>query len=282
MITQEAPRPALQTIAEDVLEPAELSLPVARVLLRFVEQAPSVCRRHQFFRLLQDQVQTLLPHTVALCGAYDRCLHELSFDVFNSVVLPPGLMLHGRASSPLLIRLVDAWLEGRGESLAWPLAAGSSDVEVAALREAGINRLLVHGVSRPQRLHEISTLFVLGGSSQAAAQDECRLLRMVMPSMHSTYLRVLEVEREFGNAMPESALQRARLNPSQPRITPRELQILSWVRAGKSNQQIGEELEISPLTVKNHIQKILRKMGASNRAHALAMALQMKLLTDER
>jgi transcriptional regulator EpsA len=282
MITQEAPTPAPPTIAEDDLDPDELSLPVARVLLRFVEQAPSVCRRHQFYGLLQNQLQTLLPHTVALCGAYDRRLQELSFDVFNSVVLPPRLMLHGRASSALLIRLVDAWLRGRGEPLVWPLAAESSDGEVAALREAGVERLLVHGVSRPQRLHEISSLFVLGGSSQVAAQTECRLLRMVIPSMHATYLRVLEVEREVGAVVPESAQQRARLNPSVPRITPRELQILSWVREGKSNQQIGEELLISPLTVKNHIQKILRKLGASNRAHALAMALQMKLLDDER
>jgi DNA-binding CsgD family transcriptional regulator len=66
-----------------------------------------------------------------------------------------------------------------------------------------------------------------------------------------------------------------------PRVTAREAQILSWVRAGMNNQQIGVELGISALTVKNHVQKILRKLGASNRAHAVALAMQWRLLSED-
>ena len=66
-----------------------------------------------------------------------------------------------------------------------------------------------------------------------------------------------------------------------PRVTPREVQILAWVREGKNNQEIGMALGISALTVKNHVQKILRKLGASNRAHAVALAMQFRLLGDE-
>ena len=51
-----------------------------------------------------------------------------------------------------------------------------------------------------------------------------------------------------------------------------------WVREGKSNQEIGDQLGISVLTVKNHVQKILRKLGASNRAQAVARAMSMNLL----
>ena len=50
------------------------------------------------------------------------------------------------------------------------------------------------------------------------------------------------------------------------------------MREGKSNQQIGDQLGISVLTVKNHVQKILRKLGASNRAQAVAMAMTQNLL----
>ena len=45
-----------------------------------------------------------------------------------------------------------------------------------------------------------------------------------------------------------------------------------------SNQQIGEVLGISALTVKNHVQKILRKLNAANRAQAVARAMTMNLL----
>jgi len=37
-------------------------------------------------------------------------------------------------------------------------------------------------------------------------------------------------------------------------------------------------LNISPFTVKNHVQKILRKLGAANRAQALACAMNQHLL----
>lgn len=64
-------------------------------------------------------------------------------------------------------------------------------------------------------------------------------------------------------------------------VTDRERQILAWMREGKSNPQIGELLSISPLTVKNHVQKILRKLNAANRAQAVAHAISMNLLIQE-
>jgi DNA-binding CsgD family transcriptional regulator len=57
-----------------------------------------------------------------------------------------------------------------------------------------------------------------------------------------------------------------------PSLSERERQVLQWVRQGKTNHEIGQILSISPLTVKNHVQKILRKLNVSNRAQAAARA----------
>jgi len=270
-------------IGVDEFDAATLPAPLARVLLRFVEASPEVRRRHHFYTLLQSQLVSLLPHTVAVCGAYDRRRRDLVFDVFNSVVLPPWLQL-GRPDSPLLSRLINVWLDGRGEPLSLPLADRTTLAdEAAALRAAGVERLLVHGVSRPERLHEVSGFYVLGGPRPTADLDETRLLRLVVHALHAAYLRTLDVEREVGmvhrDRLPAAASLR---QPRQACITPREAQILASVREGKSNQEIGEALGISALTVKNHIQKILRKLGASNRAHAVAIAMQLRLLDDGR
>ena len=67
---------------------------------------------------------------------------------------------------------------------------------------------------------------------------------------------------------------------SSASISEREEQVLIWVREGMSNQEIGVQLGISPLTVKNHVQKILRKLGATNRAQAVARAMSMNLLLN--
>jgi DNA-binding NarL/FixJ family response regulator len=66
--------------------------------------------------------------------------------------------------------------------------------------------------------------------------------------------------------------------PRGSAITERERQILRCMREGKRNQEIGVMLEISALTVKNHVQKILRKLSATNRAQAVAVAMSRNLM----
>ena len=50
-----------------------------------------------------------------------------------------------------------------------------------------------------------------------------------------------------------------------PRFTPRELQVLELLRAGRSNREIGIALGIDESTVKAHIGRLLRKVGVNNR-----------------
>lgn len=269
---------------DDLLDYTSLSAEEARGLLRFAEGTPDICRRHQFYMLLQDPLQRLLPHTVALCGAYDRQRRALAFDVFNAVPLPAhALQVLRHADAPLLRQLADVWVRGQGQPVQTLLgchAAPPSGGEVEALLDAGVRRLLVHGVSRPERVHEISSLFVFGGPDRPDATDERRLMQIVVHGLHGAYQRVIEVERGVGGAAPALGMREDLRAARPPRVTPRELQILSWVREGKNNQEIAAELGISALTVKNHVQKILRKLGASNRAHALALAMELQLLDD--
>ncbi len=61
-------------------------------------------------------------------------------------------------------------------------------------------------------------------------------------------------------------------------LTSREQEILGWIYLGKSNFEIGTILSISPLTVKNHVHKILRKLNVVNRAQAVGKALERRLI----
>ena len=136
----------------------------------------------------------------------------------------------------------------------------------------------------PQGRPEIETLFIRGGiGASARLAERCACLDLMLPHLHNTWQRVaateLELQRPSKSATPHPATV-IDATPPAPRgsITLRERQILRWVREGKSNQQIAEVLGISPLTVKNHVQKILRKLGAGNRAQAVALALAQKLI----
>ncbi|HEU4490308.1 MAG TPA: AAA family ATPase [Jiangellales bacterium] len=64
-------------------------------------------------------------------------------------------------------------------------------------------------------------------------------------------------------------------------LTPRELEVLRLVAAGRSNRQIGEELFISTKTASVHVSNILAKLGVSGRGEAAAVAHRDGLLGDE-
>jgi DNA-binding NarL/FixJ family response regulator len=61
-------------------------------------------------------------------------------------------------------------------------------------------------------------------------------------------------------------------------LTERELQILKRVAAGRSNKLIAAELDISEGTVKTHMKNILPKLDASDRTHAVTIALKRGIL----
>jgi DNA-binding NarL/FixJ family response regulator len=61
-------------------------------------------------------------------------------------------------------------------------------------------------------------------------------------------------------------------------LTEREIEVLRRVAAGKSNKVIAAELDISEGTVKTHMKSILPKLDASDRTHAVMIALKRGIL----
>lgn len=59
-----------------------------------------------------------------------------------------------------------------------------------------------------------------------------------------------------------------------PRVSDREREILTRVADGKTGAQVAEDLFLSPTTIERHVANALRKLGATNRAHGIAIALR--------
>jgi DNA-binding NarL/FixJ family response regulator len=64
-------------------------------------------------------------------------------------------------------------------------------------------------------------------------------------------------------------------------LTPRELTVLRLVAAGLPNRAIAESLAISERTVKFHVTALLNKLGADNRAQAVALAGRRGILPSD-
>ena len=65
-------------------------------------------------------------------------------------------------------------------------------------------------------------------------------------------------------------------------LTGREVMVLKLVGAGCTSRQISARLDISHKTVENHKQRIFRKLGVQNQAHAVSVAMRCGQLRPER
>ena len=92
---------------------------------------------------------------------------------------------------------------------------------------------------------------------------------LISPSMASKLLV------EF-NALSERADDRQRVG--SPKLTNRELEVLTLVAAGCSNRDVATRLYISENTVKNHIRNMLEKLGLHSRMEAVIYALREQLI----
>jgi DNA-binding NarL/FixJ family response regulator len=85
--------------------------------------------------------------------------------------------------------------------------------------------------------------------------------------------------QEPSSPSPGDSPREPLMRPLVRELTPREVEVLRLIARGHTNQQIARELLLSTSTVKNHIQRVLTKLGVSDRTQAAVIAIQLGLLS---
>ena len=93
--------------------------------------------------------------------------------------------------------------------------------------------------------------YLLKDSSQEEILDAIRRV-----SLGETYL-------------PARIVQKVAEGMRKPELSPREVEVLQWVSAGKSNKEIGAQLFIAEGTVKTHVKNLLEKLAVVGRTAAI-------------
>ncbi len=170
------------------------------------------------------------------------------------------------------------WQGGDGQTLASRIADHRPDVILLEWEAPAVDTALVEDlaaatvgapiviISRPDTGDDLTHVLEAGAagclSVNLAAHDFLSALKMLLGGhiLVSQEMVAAVTQQPGGDENPLAAL------------TPREMEILGALGRGATNQEIADELFISPHTVKIHVRRILAKMGFRNRQQAAAFA----------
>lgn len=240
-------------------------------LFRIIDSSTSIFRRHQFFLWAQGELQSLLPHGMLICVFDDGSGQSISIEKFSRTDINEIEFSElCRPDGGIVFRVMSAWSAGRNRPL---LLCPHNPNGIAykhfaiELKHHNLERVAMHGMFDANG--RTSSLFVFTQISGTLTERHAYFLELLMPHMHMALVRMLFHERHHQRGAVAGKIRKL--------ITDRETEVLRYVQMGKNNLEIGDLLNISPLTVKNHVQKILRKLDVNNRAHAVAKAMALKI-----
>ena len=232
-----------------------------------VHESISIRKHAQLFMWLQGDLQKLLPHDVLLVAYGDFSKGNLHYTVISSATeLRTSRSSHADIED-LVTGLFDRWQNHGRTPYALDTTAGiilNSSCQCPLHRTLrNMRSVMVQGLRGEHAA--IDVLYVAFRDRGSFDESTRKMYEILLPHIDcaarqvSLFAGITEKKETKHSPIAESSY-----------ITERETEILRWVSNGKTNYEIGIILGISPFTVKNHLQRIFRKIGVSNRAHAVS------------
>jgi PAS domain S-box-containing protein len=166
---------------------------------------------------------------------------------------------------------------------------GKPCCEVFVGRDPAGNRLCYQGchVQTLVRRGETIEHFAMATRTKAGRPVWLDISILTVPGPRRDSVTTVHLFRDVTAAHEVEGLVRERLAQLQPPpedgqpppdLTPRELTILRLIAGGASTRAMAEKLHVSPVTVRNHVQHVLGKLGVHSRLEAAAYATRHRLV----
>jgi transcriptional regulator EpsA len=239
-------------------------------LFAIVNRSLRVSNEHEFFSWAQCELQYLIPHEILVCSIWVGSDPQPKFYNFSSTRYFQDEQFFAVCNPPkglLLQMMARAQKSGKGCIVSKDARLGDYDEAwVEMLDGHELKNILAHGLYGPDG--RLKSFFCFGRVSATLCAKLLYLLEVLLPILDATLGRI--VARRYARPDP--------IRAGAAILGAREIQIINLIKVGKSNQVIAEELFISPLTVKNHVQNILKKLQVRTRGHAVTRAIDLGLL----
>lgn len=261
--------------------PASLASEDLSRCFQLMQEAVGVRRHFDLLMWLQGDMQRYLPHEIMVAAWGDFHLGLVYHDIVSAL---PGVRTQHASSetlTPLLKGLFERWAAfgkkpytlDAGESGFLMEDGGIKCALGGALKE--MRSSIVHGISDERGRHDC--LYVIFSTQPALDTPLSKgALEVLLPYIDTALRQVAHLPHQRGKngadkgePLVAPAEAPAEENGDEYGLSAREREIMDWVRMGKTNHEIGSILDISAFTVKNHLQRIFKKLGVFNRTQAV-------------
>lgn len=231
---------------------------------------------------LQGDLQRYLPHDIMMAawGDFQAEKCTIHYDIISAVENVRTHNLTEDQFKPVLLKQFMRWQEmGRSPFV---FNADKTHVQKDVLnmeRLLGkgvytIGSVLVHGIC--DKRFKNDCLYLVFRANTYFTEPERDVIAALLPTIDATLRQVDLLDRQVNIFLPAAHASQLL---TQQGLSKREHEILQWVTIGKTNSEIGRILNISEYTVKNHMKRIFKKMGVSNRAQAVGKKNGLRIQT---
>lgn len=242
-----------------------------------VNEVLSVRRHVDLMKWLQGSLQRYLPHDILVAAWGDFHLGLIHYDVVSSL---PGVRSESAVAesiTPLLTGLFNRWITqdrlpfsiNVGEDgFTWDGVATQGPIADAM---AGMRSSLVHGINDQRGRHDC--LYVFFSKHPKRRRNESSAIKMLLPYIDFALRQVDLLPNQYplaNSAKTDETDAEENGSVDNGPLSDREAEIMKWVAMGKTNGEIGSILNVSSFTIKNHMQRIFKKLDVFNRAQAVS------------
>jgi transcriptional regulator EpsA len=253
----------------DNQKPLEADL--SEKLFSIIASSYAINKHIDYYNWLQTSVAEVLPHNMLLScwGDFHNNPQKFSFN-FDVASNLANISTHALFESPekidgLMRYLHNAWLEN---NCRWLTVNNLDKVdrndEIKSLIPEIFNEfksLLVYGLSDIRSCNQCLYVFF---STDETFKVQDSLMGLLMPHIDNVLRKIQHVE-PLDNSEAERITAIKSYN-----LSTRELEIIEWVKLGKTDSEIAMILYISQNTVKSHLKHVFEKLNVTRRAQAVA------------
>jgi len=253
----------------------EVTLTHSRSFGDLISESIEIKTHSEFLAWAQGTLQEFLPHELMISAWGDFSLGIIYYDIISPIPGARTSIMPDKDMTLFLKRLYTYWISKDrtpSQLISDRSVIRCRDIQDEQLKNnlQNMNSALLHAIKDVRGGSD--SFYVLLSSNTDIAPNRKKIFHQLLPYIDATLRQIEYFPDQTSDAQSVEIVNNESVASIQNvmKLSERESQIMGWVCSGKTNVEIGLILDISSFTVKNHLQRIFKKLDVVNRSQAVA------------